>query len=120
MRNILVIDASLSDFQLAQSILGYAGYRLKHCQELSQFNRLVSEELPDIMLLEMSLPNKSFFAMMLELKSSNIIGGVPVVAVSAQASAANRGTAMTLGAVEFVAKPYNFAELLASIQKIAK
>ncbi len=120
MRNILVIDASLSDFQLAQSILGYAGYKLRHCQELSQLSRMISEELPDIIVLEMFLPNKSFFAMMLELKSSSLIGGVPVVAVSAQASAANRGTAITLGAIDFIGKPYNFAELLASIQKIAK
>ncbi len=117
MNNILVIDYSAKDFQHAQSILAYAGYKLTHCQDILQVNQLTVSSQPDVILIDMVYPNKSFFAIMLELKSSTITGRIPVIAVGAEDSAANRQIAETLGAYTFISKPYAFANLLSAVQK---
>jgi DNA-binding response OmpR family regulator len=118
MKNILVIDPSTSDFQNANSILGYAGYKLQHCTNLMDANELAALQIPDLILIEMTIPNTSFFALMRELKNSSLIASVPVIAVSSSAS--DQSVASTLGASHFVAKPYVFSELLAAVQNATK
>jgi DNA-binding response OmpR family regulator len=118
MKNILVIDPSSSDFQSANGILSYAGYKLKHCIQLTQVNALLALEVPDLILVEMAIPNSSFFATMRELKNLSLIAAVPVIAVSS--SAPDRSVANTLGARDHVAKPYVFGELLGAVQNASK
>lgn len=115
MKQILVIDPSINDFQTANSILGYAGYKLSHCADPLAINDVIAAQTPDVILIEMITPNKSFFAIMRELKNSSF-ASIPVVAVCSMADS-NRSVASTLGACDFVVKPYVFADLLAAIQK---
>jgi DNA-binding response OmpR family regulator len=118
MKNVLVIDPSTSDFQSANGILGYAGYKLKHCLQLADIGAVVALQVPDLILVEMAIPNTSFFATMRELKNATLIAAVPVIAVSASAS--DKSVANTLGAREHVAKPYVFGELLGAVQNATK
>ena len=64
MKQILVIDPSINDFQTANSILGYAGYKLTHCTDPMAINDLIATQTPDVILIEMIIPNKSFFSLM--------------------------------------------------------
>jgi DNA-binding response OmpR family regulator len=117
-KNILVIDPSTSDFQNANSILGYAGYKLRHATDLAGGIELLTLQVPDLILMEMAIPNTSFFASMREMKNSSLVASVPVIAISSSAS--DRSVANTLGAAYFIAKPYVFSELLAAVQNATK
>ncbi len=74
---------------------------------------LVSSAKPDIMLLDMVMPGMDGFEVLKRLRA---VSELPVIAVSAHTSAA--GEALSLGASDFLAKPFRPDELVYKINTL--
>jgi PAS domain S-box-containing protein len=73
---------------------------------------------PDVILLDMHLPDISGLELLRHLKADPSTSGIPVVAVSADALASQIDVAMDSGALRYLTKPVNVAELLAVIDEV--
>jgi PAS domain S-box-containing protein len=78
----------------------------------------VRQRRPSLILLDMHLPDIDGLELLRHLKDDDNLGSVPVVVVSADATAAHIEAALTAGAAHYVTKPVNLANFLAILDEL--
>jgi CheY-like chemotaxis protein len=72
----------------------------------------VRSHRPDLILLDMQLPDISGLELLRHLKNDDDVADIPVIVVSADATPAHREQALTLGAKHYVTKPLEVSAFL--------
>lgn len=67
---------------------------------------------PDLILLDMQLPDVSGLELLRHLKADDLLASIPVIVVSADASPKHMEQALTLGAAHYVTKPLDVTQFL--------
>lgn len=75
------------------------------------------ETKPDLILLDVIMPNKDGFKMLSELRAEEATRGIPVIMLTAKGESDAIFQGQELGAMDYVIKPYDFEELLKYIKK---
>ena len=73
---------------------------------------------PDLILLDMQLPDISGIELLRHLKRDELLAEIPVIVVSADASPQHMEQALTLGAAHYVTKPLDVAQFLAVVDEL--
>lgn len=98
-------------------LLEREGYETDACGDFSRASELVLAAAPDLVLLDLTLPGTDGQLVCRELRASS---GVPIVVLTSRTTEADEVVAMTLGADDFVPKPYSPRVLLAHIAAILR
>lgn len=109
MANILVVDDDIYINGLLKERLTKAGYTVFCAFSGTEAIAFLSDETPDLILLDLMLPGISGE----ELLPS--IGNIPVIVISAKADTADKVGLLLSGAADYVTKPFDMQELLARI-----
>jgi PAS domain S-box-containing protein len=75
----------------------------------------IRRQKPDLILLDMHLPDISGLELLRHLKQGDTVADIPVIVVSADATAGQMEQALTLGALHYVTKPLEVSEFLALV-----
>jgi two-component system KDP operon response regulator KdpE len=78
---------------------------------------IVERQAPDIVLLDVGLPDKDGFAVLRELRA---FSDVPVVMLTARDDAMDKVKGLELGADDYVTKPFNHLELMARVKALLR
>jgi two-component system KDP operon response regulator KdpE len=78
---------------------------------------IVERQAPDIVLLDIGLPDKDGFAVLRELRA---FSDVPVVMLTARDDAMDKVKGLELGADDYVTKPFNHLELMARVKAVLR
>jgi putative two-component system response regulator len=117
---ILVVDDEETNLRLLRRILERAGYDHVHTVSSGAAIESVVEQLkPDLMLLDLHMPAPDGFAV-LETLSSHIHGPhmLPVLVLTGDATAETKRRALSLGARDFLSKPFDAEEALLRIRNL--
>jgi CheY-like chemotaxis protein len=76
----------------------------------------VKERLPELILLDISMPNMDGFETCRLLKQDSIMGAVPIIFLTARISIEDERKGLQLGAVDYITKPFSESILLARIK----
>ena len=98
-------------------LLGREGYETVACGDFSRAAELALSAAPDLMLLDLTLPGKDGQLVCRELRAAS---GVPVMVLTSRATEVDEVVAMTLGADDFMPKPYSPCVLLARIAALLR
>lgn len=82
--------------------------------------RACEEELPDLVILDLSLPDTDGLSLCRELRSWESTRLVPILMLTARAGEGDRVTGLSLGADDYVAKPFSLAELEARVRALLR
>src|SRR3989442_14981380 len=82
--------------------------------------RLVRELLPDLVLLDVMLPDTSGYEVCLKIKSDILTSRIPVIFLSARGDVFDRVRGLSSGAVDYLPKPFHPAELLARVDAVLR
>ncbi len=80
--------------------------------------RKIEDQLPDLILLDLFMPRMDGFSVMEAVKANPRVSHIPIIVLSAWPTGDNRIRTREAGAIEFVAKPYQPAQLVALIQEV--
>jgi two-component system, cell cycle response regulator len=114
---ILVVDDRQANVLLLEGMLGGAGYaRVESTADSTAVCDLHRRNRYDLILLDLQMPGMDGFQVMESLKEVEQDGYLPVLVVTARPDEKLR--ALNTGAKDFVAKPFQLAELMARVHNI--
>jgi len=117
---ILVIDDSSTNVVLLNAVLLQYGYEVITAFSAKEAFRILEKESPDLILLDLLMPEISGFDFLGEIKKKKKLKNIPVVIVSAVGSKENVSLTQELGAVSFINKPVNIEELLNTVSGLLR
>ncbi|HXG51282.1 MAG TPA: response regulator [candidate division Zixibacteria bacterium] len=116
-KKILVVDDD-KDLLLALHIrLTARGYMTFCAPDANWAIQMAVQEKPDLILLDLGLPDQNGFAVIEALKRLNS-GNIPIIVVSARPRELYEEPSLLAGAVEYFEKPFDNAELIRAIQSV--
>jgi len=92
---------------------GHEAVRFADAAKMEQ--AMETERLPDLMLLDLMLREKSGYAVLAEWKGSARTSAVPVIIISARSAEQDKVRGLNLGAEDYITKPFGVLELQARI-----
>lgn len=117
---ILVADDDQPNVRLVESILKSNGYAVLRAYDGDEALRKVAEERPDLLLLDVMMPNLSGFEVCRRLREHHETRLLPVIMITALNALEDKVQGLDLGADDFLSKPINRTELLAKVRSILR
>ncbi|TMA27641.1 MAG: response regulator transcription factor [Deltaproteobacteria bacterium] len=114
MAGVLVVEDCPDTRRLIERALG-SEFALRPCEGLAEARAALAEATPDLVILDIGLPDGDGMALCSELRSDDATRSVPVIFLSSRNAVDTKVTAFGLGADDFVDKPFNGAELRARV-----
>jgi len=112
---IMVVDDIPTNLNLLDEILDSAGYKTSMFPDGRLALKAAYQKKPDLILLDIMMPNMNGFEVCEQLKSKPGLADIPVLFMSALSDTNNKLEAFRHGAVDYVTKPFQEQELLARI-----
>ncbi len=112
---ILVVDDSTFEQFTLRDILTSQGYRVGSASDGRQGYEMATLTQPDLILLDILMDGMDGFATCRLLKANPATASIPVLFLTGADSERERIEGLTLGAVDFIGKPFSAGELLARI-----
>jgi DNA-binding response OmpR family regulator len=116
MPGILVVDDSESERRWLAGVLGRVPYRVSLAADGEQGYHLATVDKPGLIVLEVRMARLDGHACCRLLKANPATSAIPVIFLSAHSRPEDRVLGLSLGAVDFVSKPFDTGELLARIR----
>lgn len=113
--NILIVDDSETNLVLLEAILEDDGYDIQKAESAKVALKLLSKKIPDLILLDLLMPNENGFDLLKRLKSNDKFKSIPIIIVTAFANQENMLIAKKLGAFDLIEKPINIPEFLEKV-----
>lgn len=113
MTRILLVDDEAPLIAVLEPVLGAAGYDVSTALDGSSALRLAQDVAPDVVLLDLGLPDIDGKDVIRELR---LTGTVPIIVISARHQETEKIAALDHGADDYVNKPFEIGELMARIR----
>ena len=115
---ILIVDDSRELWNLLKEELSSAGYhRLKSADSVKSARQAIGEELPELVILDINLPDGDGFSLFREIRAHS---DVPILFLSARDADSDRLFGLGLGADDYMTKPFLMQELLLRVSGILR
>jgi DNA-binding response OmpR family regulator len=113
---ILVVDDVIKNIELLGSVLGRAGYAVSYAMDGAKALEMAFSERFDLILLDVMMPGMDGFEVCRGLKRNPDTEGIPVLFLTAKSEQSDIVRGLEEGAVDYLTKPFNPAELLARVK----
>ena len=121
-QRLLVVDDEATVRELLSAALRFAGFGVASAATGTEAVESAEEEPPDLVLLDVMLPDMDGFEVVRRLRELRTPsrGPVPVLFLTARDRQADKVTGLSLGADDYVTKPFDLEELIARIRAILR
>jgi diguanylate cyclase (GGDEF)-like protein len=113
---ILIIDDSSDARAIAKARLGPEGHSIVFAANGAEGLACAARENPDLILLDVDMPDLSGFEVCRRLKNDPAMSAIPVIFVSGSNDVPDKIKGLDLGAVDYVTKPFDAYELRARVR----
>ncbi len=110
---IFIVDDIPENIQILGNILSKENYQISFSTSGQQALSMIKDLNPDLIMLDIMMPEINGYEVCKKLKESDETKDIPVIFLSAKTEAEDIVKGFQLGAVDYVTKPFNSAELLA-------
>lgn len=115
---ILLIDDHRTVLRLLEAILKLRGYELLYAENGQQGMAMARQEQPDLILLDVMMPEIDGFKVCQYLKEQPDTAHIPVVFLTARGAEDDLATGRRVGAEGFLTKPFLAKEVLDLIERL--
>ena len=117
---VLVVDDHAASRMTAVALLGMEGYEVIEAESGSAAVHLISEKQPDLILLDVMMPEMDGFEVCQLLKQDEQTRLIPVIFITALNDRRSRIRGIEVGADDFLSKPFDRVELAARVKSLIR
>ena len=114
--NILIVDDTPDNLRLLSAMLTAQGYEVRKALSGKMALTACQMLLPDVVLLDINMPQMNGYEVCRQLKSDDKTCDVPVIFISALDDVLDKVKAFDVGGVDYITKPFNGTEVLLRIE----
>lgn len=100
--------------------LNKEGYHVEGFDKPSLFWKKIDDEMPQLILLDIMLPEEDGLSVLRKLQSSKKYNNVPVIMITAKNSEFDTATGLDLGADDYIAKPFGMVEFVSRVRAVLR
>jgi two-component system cell cycle response regulator DivK len=116
-RIILIVEDNELNLKLLKDVLDFRGYSTVVTGLGAEALNLARQYLPDLILLDIQLPDLTGTEVAHRLKSDGRTQAIPIIAVTAFAMSGDRERILESGCDEYISKPFSLQALLALVER---
>jgi two-component system OmpR family response regulator len=116
-QHIIVVDDEAPAREMVGDYLKLHGFEVTLCDGGSSLRQCIAKQVPDLIVLDLNMPEEDGLSIVRAVKQST---DVPIIMLTATASAIDRVVGLELGADDYLAKPCELRELLARIRSVLR
>ena len=113
---MLVVEDTIENLRLLSELLGGQGYEVRAVTNGRQAIQAVEREPPDLILLDINMPEMNGYEVCRHLKAQERSKDVPVIFITALTDTVDKVRAFDAGGVDYVTKPFQIEEVLARVK----
>ena len=117
---ILVVDDNPDNVEIIATRLRFRGYEIFEASTGIQALSLVREAEPDLILLDVMLPDIDGYEISRRIKGDEALPFIPIILVTARDTTQDKVAGLDAGADDYLTKPVNFAELEARVRSMLR
>ncbi|MGB3402740.1 MAG: diguanylate cyclase [Microcoleaceae cyanobacterium] len=114
--DILIVDDTPDNLRVLSSMLIEAGYKVRKAINGTMALRSIQAEPPDLILLDIRMPELSGYEVCAQLKNQPETKNIPVIFLSALDNEKDKVAAFEIGGVDYVTKPLQLQEVLVRVK----
>lgn len=117
---IAALDDEADILELLKVTLQRAGYRFVGFQEAEDLYRFLDREKPDLILLDLMLPDIDGLDVCRYLRKTDKLASIPIIMLTARGDESDKVVGLELGADDYMTKPFSVKELVARIHAVLR
>ena len=117
---ILIVDDEGINRKLLQALLSRQGYNVLQAVNGLEAREIAKRENPDIILLDVMMPEEDGFETCEKLKADPVTTDIPIIFVSAMDDVASKVKGLSIGGWDYISKPFQREEVLARVKNYLK
>lgn len=115
-QNILIVDDHPESLRLLSQLLSKRGYKVRPTRDGKLALNFARSNPPDLILLDIMMPGMDGYQVCEQLKACPQTKDIPVIFISALNELFDKVKAFSLGAVDYIAKPFQVEEVVARVE----
>lgn len=120
MTKVFVVEDMESIRKLIVYALKSSVYEAEGFEDNEGFSKALQSELPDLVILDIMLPEVSGIEILTGLKNNFNTKDIPVIMLTAKSSEIDKVSALDLGADDYITKPFGVMELIARVRAVLR
>ncbi len=113
---ILVVDDTVANLEVMDEVLSSAQYAVAAVTSGKRALQQLQEQQPALILLDIQMPGMDGFETCQQIKANPDTANIPIVFITALSDAESIAKGFSLGAVDYITKPFRETELLARVR----
>ncbi len=117
---IWCIEDDININNLVAYALESSGYEVKGFVNYSEFHRAMKQEKPDLIILDVMLPDMDGMEILKQLRQNLATHTIPVIMLTAKTAEIDKVRALDMGADDYVPKPFGVMELISRVRAVLR
>jgi DNA-binding response OmpR family regulator len=117
---ILIVDDQRDNRDMLEAMLQQEGYRTTQASGGMEAMDLIAVEAPQLILLDVSMPDMDGYAVASLLKADPKTAGIPIIMVTAHTGRGARVVGLHTGVEDYLTKPVDAPELLLKVRNLLR
>ncbi len=119
-KSVLVVEDNDLNMRLFHDVLEAHGYNVLQAKDGMEGLRMAHEQRPDLILMDIQLPDVSGLEVTKWLKDDETLKSIPVIAITAFAMAGDKEKFLEGGCDAYIDKPISIPNFLQTVERLAK
>lgn len=115
---VLIVEDEPNIVEAVRFILSRDGWAVDTHADGASALDAVARRRPDLIILDVMLPNRSGYDILVDLRADAATKDIPVLMLTARGQTKDRDLALRIGANQFMTKPFSNAELLEAVRTL--